>query len=85
MTAHLNATEAVLACAAAETSAEMHAARLALIDNGAAILHDIDRSLLLAGSGDAGVHLLGGVGSPMHDSAAQRAARLLIRLDKGQV
>lgn len=83
MTARLNATDAVLACAAAETPEEMHAARFAVISNGVGMLADIDRSSVVSGDGTAGAYLLGGTGFAPADGSARRAMRLQVRLSAG--
>lgn len=80
MSAPLSATEALLACAAAETTEEFHAARLALIANGVGMLSDVDRSALVSGDGTAGRYLLGGTGFVPADGCARRSMRLQVRL-----
>jgi len=71
----LTATDALLAAAAATTRAEMHAARLALINTGGGVLQGPDLSTLVSGDGTAGRHLLGGAGH-----TAIRSSRLQVRL-----
>lgn len=60
MTAALTATEALLSVAAAETAAERHLARLALIATGGDVVRPLDLGHLTAGDGTAGHRLLGG-------------------------
>lgn len=62
--ARLSATEAVLSLAAAQSGAEVHASRLALIESGPAMLRPLDTSDLVAGDGSAGHTLL--AGPPRH-------------------
>ena len=76
----LTATDALLACAAAETRAELHAARLALIDAGTGVIKDINRTTVVTGDGTAGRHLLAGTGMVPADSCAIRSSRLQVRL-----
>lgn len=78
--ADLTATDAVLAAAAAQTEAEMHAARIALIETGGDVLRGLDYGSLVSGDGTAGRRLLGGTGSPLADSTAMRSTRLQVRL-----
>lgn len=67
----LSATEAVLAAACAVSREEHLAARMALIETGAAILRPIDLGLLVSGDGTAGGVLLGGPVAPwQHVSSA---------------
>ncbi|EYR64657.1 hypothetical protein N866_07025 [Actinotalea ferrariae CF5-4] len=80
MSADLTPVEAFLSIAAADTRAEMHAARLALISSGAGMLKGLDTTDLVSGDGTAGRSLLGGTGNPLHDHLSQRAARLQVRL-----
>ena len=76
----LSATDALLACAAATSRAEMYTARMAMIRSGGEVLKDLDRTTLVAGDGTAGRHLLAGVGSAQVDSCAIRSSRLEVRL-----
>ena len=76
MTARLTPTEAVLACAAAESTLELHEARMALIESGGAMMADLDTTGLLAGDGTAGRTLLGGTGSSWRDTCAARSHRI---------
>lgn len=71
----MTATDALLSAAAATTRAEMHTARLALINAGGGVLRAPDTTSLLAGDGTAGRDLLGGPGS-----IAIRSSRLQTRL-----
>jgi hypothetical protein len=80
MTARLTATDALLACAAAQDRIEMLAARMALIDTGHGVNRDIDRATVLVGDGTAGRHLLAGVDHPTADSCGIRSRRLQERL-----
>ena len=81
MSARLTATDAVLACAAATTRAELHAARMALVTSGASTLTvDLDTSGMVAGDGTAGRVLLGGTGWTRNDSTAARSSRIQTRL-----
>ncbi|WP_182112906.1 hypothetical protein [Actinotalea sp. JY-7876] len=76
----LSSTDALLACAAATSRAEMHAARMALVQTGSGVLRDIDRTALAQGDGTAGRHLLAELGGVYVDSAAARSSRLQVRL-----
>jgi hypothetical protein len=77
----LSPTDALLACAAATSRAELHTARLALITSGAGVLTDLDTTGLLAGDGTAGRALLGG-SSRLVDSCAARSHRIQDRLHR---
>ncbi|MCR6706583.1 MAG: hypothetical protein NVV66_18470 [Cellulomonas sp.] len=82
MTAALTPTDALLALAAATTLEEMHAARLAVIETGAAMLRPLDRRGLVAGDGTAGHLLLGGAAHRAPDtlwSVARRAGMITLR------
>lgn len=79
-TSAMTATDALLACAAATTRAELFAARMALIKTGHDVVRDIDRASVLEGDGTAGQHLLAGTGQAHRDSAAIRSARMQTRL-----
>lgn len=76
----LTATDALLACAAAATRAEMHAARTALIKTGSGVLNDLDTAGLVAGDATAGRHILAAVPNPTGNSTASRSSRLQVRL-----
>ena len=80
MAPDLTATDALLACAAATSRAELHAARLALIGAGAGVNADLDQTTLTAGDGAAGRHLLAATGRPNGDSCGIRSRRLQVRL-----
>lgn len=89
MSGQLSVTEALLAQAAAESPAEVHAARLALISSGGHVTRPMDRTLLASGDGTAGNELLGGARQPAHGwpadagpSCAVRSYRLLQAADR---
>lgn len=76
MSARLTPTEAVLAAAAAVTTDELHAARLALIECGGAMLRDLDPSGLVGSGWSMGSRLLGASTRPGVTSCADRVSRI---------
>ncbi|UJP39357.1 hypothetical protein [Cellulomonas palmilytica] len=82
MPARLTPTDALLALAAAQSPAEVNAARLALIETGSAMLRPLDRRGVLVGDGTAGHLLLGGAAHRAPDSlwfVARRAGMITLR------